>query len=50
MVNRDPMASPYMPPQESGIRQSCALPYELYADGKLNADKTAFEIKIRSEE
>jgi phospholipase C len=33
-----------LPQQEKGIRPSCALPYELYADGKLNADKTAFEI------
>ena len=32
--------------QEKGIKQSCALPYELYADGKLNADKTAFEMKL----
>ncbi len=46
LVNRDPAASPYMPRQESGIRPSCALPYELYVDGKLNADKTAFEIKF----
>jgi phospholipase C len=48
LINRDPHASPYMPQQEKGIRPSCALPYELYADGKLNADKTAFEIKFAS--
>jgi phospholipase C len=35
-----------MPRQEKGVRPSCALPYELYVDGKLNADKTAFEIKF----
>ncbi|WP_426668915.1 phosphocholine-specific phospholipase C [Mucilaginibacter sp. McL0603] len=43
-ANREPHASPYLPQQEKGIRPSCALPYELYADGKLNADKTAFEM------
>ncbi len=48
LINRDPHASPYMPQQEKGIRPSCALPYELYADGKLNADKTAFEIKFKA--
>ncbi|MDB5141601.1 MAG: phospholipase phosphocholine-specific, partial [Mucilaginibacter sp.] len=46
LINRDPHASPYMPQQEKGIRPSCALPYELYADGKLNADKTSFEIRF----
>lgn len=30
--------------QEPGIRNSCALPYQLNADGKLNKDKNAFEI------
>jgi phospholipase C len=30
--------------QETGIRNSCALPYQLNADGKLNKDKDAFEI------
>jgi phospholipase C len=48
LINRDPHASPYMARQEKGIRPSNALPYELYADGKLNAAKTAFEIKFAS--
>ena len=39
-----PAKSKWMPKQEKGMRKSCALPYELYADGKLNADKTAFDI------
>ncbi len=46
VINSDPHASPYMPRQEKGIRPSCALPYELYANAKLNADKTAVEIKF----
>ncbi len=36
--------SPLLPQQESGIRNSCALPYQLHADGKLNDDKKTFEI------
>jgi phospholipase C len=45
-VNKDPHASPYMPKQEPGIKPSNALPYQLYADGKLSADKKSFEIKF----
>jgi phospholipase C len=33
-----------MPVQEKGIRPANALPYEIYADGKLNPGKDAFEI------
>jgi phospholipase C len=47
-IKEHPHQSPLLPKQESGIKTSCALPYQLYADGKLNADKTAFEIKLRS--
>lgn len=43
-INQDPKSSPYMPQQEKGIKPSCALPYEIFAEGKLNADKSAFEI------
>jgi len=45
-INQHPQASAYMPKQESGIRPSCALPYELYADGKLSGDKKSFEISF----
>jgi len=45
-INLDPRSSPYMAKQEKGIKAACALPYQLYADGKLNADKSAFEIKF----
>lgn len=47
-VRRDPAASPFQPEQERGVRPSCALPYELYADGKLSKDKSSFEIKLRA--
>jgi len=41
-VNNDPHA--HMVSQEKGIRPSNALSYEIYADGKLSADKKTFEI------
>ncbi len=36
--------SPLLPHQEPGVRNSCALPYQLYADGKLSDDKKSFDI------
>ncbi|SMC69574.1 phosphocholine-specific phospholipase C [Pedobacter nyackensis] len=44
----NPRGSGLMSVQEKGIRPSCALPYELYVDGKLNADKKNFEIKLKA--
>jgi phospholipase C len=32
--------------QEKGTRTACALPYELYSNGSLSADKKSFEIKM----
>lgn len=34
------------PHQEKGLRPSCALPYELYADGKWNAENNSFDIEM----
>jgi phospholipase C len=45
-INKDPWTAPFMPKQEKGTRASCALPYELYADGKLSSDKKTFEILL----
>ncbi len=45
-INKAPHLSHYMPKQESGIKPSCALPYQLYADGKLNRDKGSFELSF----
>jgi phospholipase C len=45
-INKAPHSSPSMASQEKGIRSSCALPYELYADGHLSFDKQSFEIKF----
>lgn len=45
-INRHPSTAPYMARQEKGIRPSCALPYELYVDGSLNAAKNALEVSF----
>ncbi len=45
-INKAPHLSPYMPKQEKGTKPSCALPYELYADGKLSDDKKSFGVKF----
>ncbi len=48
VINTNALASPFMPQQEKGTRSLCALPYELYADGKLSADKKNFIIEMKS--
>jgi len=37
-----------MPQQENGIREACALPYELYVEGRVSDDKKMFWLKMRS--
>jgi len=39
---------PVMPAQEKGIRDACALPYELYVHGSLSKDKKSFEIDFEA--
>jgi phospholipase C len=46
-INHAPRHSEAMPHQEEGIRPACALPYELYADGGLTADRGGFQIRLR---
>ncbi|HSU53027.1 MAG TPA: phospholipase C, phosphocholine-specific [Candidatus Dormibacteraeota bacterium] len=43
-INRNPGHSQFTSHQEPGIRPSCALPYELYVDGELNSDRSAFAL------
>jgi phospholipase C len=43
-INRAPATAPYMARQEEGIRPACALPYEMYVDGRRNKD--SFEIRF----
>lgn len=45
-IKQNPLSSSHLPQQEKGIRSACALPYELYADGNLNADKRTFGITL----
>jgi phospholipase C len=46
-VNSGPMHSQFTAHQEKGIRPSCAIPYELYAEGGLSADGTKFELRLK---
>ncbi len=48
LVNRDARHSGLLPAQEGGTRPSCALPYELYADGRLSKDRESFEIVLKA--
>jgi phospholipase C len=47
-LNKKPSAYPPMPRQEKGIRSSCALPYQLYADARLSADKNSIELNLKA--
>ena len=47
-INKAPWTSPLMPQQEKGIRDACALPYDLYADCMVAADKKTVEITLRA--
>lgn len=37
-----------MPSQELGIRDSCALPYQMHASGSLSNDKKSFSINLKA--
>ncbi len=43
-LKNDLFGSSLLPLQEAGVRNSCALPYELTANGELSDDKKKFEI------
>jgi len=47
-IKRNPLSTKHLPRQEKGVRQACALPYELYAEGALTADKKGFEITFHA--
>jgi phospholipase C len=48
-IRRDPQGSLLMSRQEPGVRRSCPLPYELYVDGSLSADRDRFTIRLRAD-
>ncbi|HZY62971.1 MAG TPA: phospholipase C, phosphocholine-specific [Edaphobacter sp.] len=45
-VNRNPRASKLISAQEPGVRQSCAIPYEAYAEGSWNSAHKSFDLKM----
>jgi phospholipase C len=47
-VNSSPLHSRFTSHQEKGIRPSCSLPYELYAEGGLSPDHTKFELSMKA--
>jgi phospholipase C len=47
-INEHARDSPYLPKQEPGTRPSCAIPYELFAEGSISQDKSSFEITLHA--
>jgi phospholipase C len=47
-INHESTPSPLLPQQEKGVRSSCALPYQLYASGKVSDDRKTFRITLES--
>jgi phospholipase C len=47
-IRRDPKASRVHARQESGVRPSCPLPYQLAVDGALNASRTQFVMRLEA--
>jgi phospholipase C len=47
-INTNPTTAEHMARQEPGIKPSCALPYQLYADGHLSTDGKTFIVKMEA--
>jgi phospholipase C len=47
-INASHHRSQFMSHQEPGVRPSCALPYELYAEGGLSIDRSAFTLRLKA--
>lgn len=45
---RNPAASGILPRQEPGVRPSCALPYQSYAGGRINANGRSFDLVLEA--
>ncbi len=45
-IKRTAVQAEFMAHQEEGIRPACALPYELYADGKITKDGSNWELRL----
>lgn len=44
----DPRTSPHLPQQEPGVKPSCALPYQLYADARLSDDRQTLVVGLEA--
>ncbi len=47
-VRSSPSTSNLLPRQEKGIRPSCALPYQLYAEASLSADTSRLDLRLEA--
>src|SRR5690606_11352738 len=47
-LNQDPTRSPMFPKQENGIRNACALPYELYTNGRFDYTSNRYTIRFEA--
>jgi phospholipase C len=47
-LRRNPVGSPLLPKQESGVRPSCPLPYELFVSGSLNSARNEIVIRFQA--
>ena len=47
-INNNLLHSPHTSHQEQGIRPSCPIPYELYAEGNLSPDGTTFNLLLKA--
>lgn len=47
-IRQAPTVTSLLPRQESGVRRSCPLPYQLYATGNLNAEKKRLTVRLEA--
>jgi len=47
-LNQHPTRLPIFPKQESGVRNACALPYELYVDGRFDPKINQYTIRFEA--
>jgi phospholipase C len=47
-INRNGTLSPFLTNQEPGTRPSCALPYNLHAEGSVNKARTDFRLTLKA--
>jgi phospholipase C len=45
-IVKNPLTNPHLPQQEKGIKPANSIPYELYANGRLNKKEGKFELRL----